>query len=133
MNIEYNIQEVKDLLQEVEQEFYDNTSYSSHMVYGQKIYKETFVIEEEVPSFVDNQADISNLLQDMEQKQAALKTFLKTLDSKERNFLIKKFKSDCLFNSNRLSKLEEKTFLAITAGESNTLPRRPPNNKKASV
>lgn len=133
MNIEYNIQEVKDLLQEVEQEFYDNTNYSSHMVYGQKIYKETFVIEKEVPSFVDNQAAIKDLLQDMEQKQAALETFLKRLDSKERNFLIKKFKSDTLFNSNRLSKLEEKTFLAITAAENNLLPRRPPNNKKASV
>lgn len=114
MNIEYKIQEVKALLQEVEQEFYDNTTYSSHMVYGQKLYKETFIIEKEVPYFVDNQAEIISLLHEMEQKQAALDTFLKTLDSKERNFLIRKFKGDCLFNSNRLSKLEEKTSLAIT-------------------
>lgn len=133
MNLEYTIQEIEYLLQEMEQKFYDNTNYSSHMVYGEKMYKETFIIEKEVPSFIDNQTETKIILQGMEQQQTALETFLQTLAINERNFLIKKYTSNCELNASRLSKLEERTLTAIAVVEHNLLPRRPPNNKKVSV
>ncbi|MGE7366425.1 hypothetical protein ACQKKE_07230 [Desemzia incerta] len=133
INLDNAIQEVKEVLEEMESSFYNDRNLTGHMIYKDKIYKETFVIDQEVAVYVDNQHFILKTLEEMQRQYAGFESFLQSLKPKERTFLNMYYRSYELPNSKKLSALEEKTFIATQAIGNNIVARKPPNEKKVSV
>ena len=133
INLDTAIRDVKEVLQEMEHSFYNDTNLTGHMIYKDKIYKETFVIDEEVAHYVDQFTVVEASLREMERQHEAFESFLQKLKPKERNFLNKAYRSYELPGSDKLSKLEEKTFTTTQDIGNNLFPRRPPNNERGSL
>ena len=133
INLDNTIQDIKEVLEEMEISFYNDRNLTGHMIYKDKIYKETFVIDQEVADYVDNQHFILKTLEEMQRQHIAFQSFLQNLEPKESDFLNKHYRSYELPNSKKLSALEEKTYIATQVIGNNIFQRKPPNEKKESV